>query len=285
MMIAQSFDLFGTPDAPVTTAPRTQHQAMLFAGDLFAHVDPNTKPAAAPDLDPALHDTTIDDLTDDGFAFAGLSAAEVAAMPAAEDDPPPANRKARPTVIGGTRRVDAGGERDFRYVGLVRYAGRRGVAPIITECGHEHTNRDWSTGAAGGSARDCARQIIAGARNPATAQDTARRLRNAPVGLANGAGFIAPVATLAGARATAEANAGSYLAAVAAVRAYLRGVTVPNAREEATTAAPGREPGLPAVAADEPDTTCPVCGCEADEAELASVNGSDPMCWECRREA
>jgi hypothetical protein len=31
-------------------------------------------------------------------------------------------------------------------------------------------------------------------------------------------------------------------------------------------------------------TTCPVCGCEADEADLISVRGSDPMCWECRRE-
>lgn len=31
-MIAQSFDLFGTPDAPVTVnTARTPHQAMLFA--------------------------------------------------------------------------------------------------------------------------------------------------------------------------------------------------------------------------------------------------------------
>jgi hypothetical protein len=61
-MIAQSFDLFGTADAPVATnTKRTPHQAMLFAGELFAHVDPAAKPAKPVALDPDLHGDTIDE--------------------------------------------------------------------------------------------------------------------------------------------------------------------------------------------------------------------------------
>jgi hypothetical protein len=277
-MISQSFDLFGTADAPVTVkTARTPHQAMLFAGELFAHVDPNRKPAEPVALDPALHDATIDDapatddrpevidvadltdadiahlvansrvISDDEIAarlaedddicqITGMTRAERDAAPDITDDPAPAPaRRPGPPVVAGTRRVAGAGGRDFRYVGLVRIAGGvRGTGPVITECGHEHANRDWSTGAAGGSARDCARQIIAGANNPATAEHTARRLRTAPAGLTNGAGFTMPAGTIEAARATAEANAASYLAAVAAVAAHLHPSTGEDTMPETT---------------------------------------------------
>lgn len=55
MSSSQQFDLFGVPDPEIVTATRaTPRQAMLFAGNLFDHVDPD-RPRPAPALDPALH--------------------------------------------------------------------------------------------------------------------------------------------------------------------------------------------------------------------------------------
>ncbi|MFI7608868.1 hypothetical protein ACIBTV_27660 [Micromonospora sp. NPDC049366] len=107
-----------------------------------------------------------------------------------------------------------------RQVGDRAYAGvvRRGRA-ILAECGHQHTNRDWTTAAGGTSATDCARSIIAGAANPATAEHTAAQLRNAWIALTSNAGHAFPASTIAAAKATAAEAATTYLAAVAAVRA------------------------------------------------------------------
>jgi hypothetical protein len=338
-MISQVVDLFGTPEAPVATK-RTAHQSMLFAGSLFDYRDPNATPAPAPELDPELHDATIDDAiaaepaaldggeggsapvaVGDRFADPNLlgspclvtevdpagewfearwipgapayryptrqAARWVRVAPAADDRPelvdpadltaddiaglvarstevtdayladrladvagddaedlcpvtgmtraerdaagdapaeaPPAPVRPAAPVVAGTRRVPGANDRDFRYVGVVRVNGGRGgsTGRIVAECGHEHANRDWSTGAAGGSAKDCARQIIAGAQNPATAEHTAKRIRTAPTGLRPGAGFQHPAGTIEAAAAIATSNAEAYLAAVATVRAHL----------------------------------------------------------------
>ena len=112
-------------------------------------------------------------------------------------------QQARP----GSRRAG-----DRRFVGVVR-RGRT----VLAECGHEHTNRDWTTGANGTSATDCARAIIAGAANPATAEQHANRLRNAWLALTTQAGFVAPASTIAAAKADAAAAADAYLAAVARI--------------------------------------------------------------------
>ncbi|MEU7591268.1 hypothetical protein AB0A95_33850 [Micromonospora sp. NPDC049230] len=113
-------------------------------------------------------------------------------------------QQARP----GSRRAG-----DRRFIGLVR----RGRA-VLVECGHEHTNRDWTTGANGISAVDCARRIIAGAARPATADRYATETRNRWLALTGQAGFVHSAATIEAAKATAAADAAAYLAAVAAVR-------------------------------------------------------------------
>lgn len=280
---------------------------------------------------------------DDVCPITGMTRTELAAL---EDAPAeaPAKRPAPTGPRASTRRVAGGVDgRDFAYVGLVKL-GRK----VLAECGHEHANRDWSTGVAGGSAKSCAESILDGARRPATAEHVAGRLRTAPVGLRPGAGFAHPAGTIEAARAAAEANAAGYLAAVATVREHLHTqeeplpgteaaperITVDTdatgetcdqgnepathrvlvdgfplylvcaghvarvqgfarealaARDEPTTAAPAaaetEAPAPPAAAeVDEPDTTCPVCGCEAYEDDLLPVGDSDPMCWECRRE-
>lgn len=100
-----------------------------------------------------------------------------------------------------------------RYAGVVR----RGRA-TLAECGHEHTNRDWTTSANGTSATDCARAILAGAANPTTAEHHADRLRRSWERLTSGAGFSAPAATIEAAKVASSAAADSYLAAVATVR-------------------------------------------------------------------
>jgi hypothetical protein len=112
----------------------------------------------------------------------------------------------------GSRRVPGINDRDFRYVGVIRRADR-----IVVECGHEHTNRDWSTRE--NSAVDCARDIIAGAVNPDFAERTAQRRRRAWESLTRSTGFTAPASTITAARITAADDAQAYLAAVATVRA------------------------------------------------------------------
>lgn len=149
--------------------------------------------------------------------ISGLTVAELMAPAEPEAPATPARRPAPTGLRVSTRRVAGGVDgRDFAYVGLVKL-GRT----VIADCGHEHANRDWSTGVAGGSAKSCAESILDGARRPATAEHVAGRLRTAPIGLRPGAGFEHPAGTIEAAKAAAEKNAAGYLAAVAAVREHL----------------------------------------------------------------
>jgi len=114
-------------------------------------------------------------------------------------------------VIAGTRRVTtSAGDREFRYIGLVRL-GRRGA--VVAECGHEHRNRDQG----GDSATDCARGIIQGARITASAESVAYRFRNRWQWLTMSP-FTFPASTIDAAKVQSAKDADAYLAAVAAVR-------------------------------------------------------------------
>lgn len=148
-----------------------------------------------------------------------LNSPEVLAAQAANQAREDAEAAAAEQAAAARRAARAGQPRPSsrragdRYVGVVR----RGSA-IVAECGHEHTNRDWSTGANGASATDCARAILAGAANPHTAEHTAARLRDAWMALTSNAGHTFTAATIAAAKTTAASAADSYLAAVATVR-------------------------------------------------------------------
>jgi hypothetical protein len=218
------------------STPDDQRDAVVRAA-LATETTDAEREALAPILAPAPAD-------DDSWAAAlGMTEAELAAMPAAEDAPAPAKRRPAPTGLRvSTRRVAGGADgRDWSYVGLVKL-GRR----VVAECGHLHANRDWSATVAGGSAKSCAESILDGARRPATAEHVAKRIRTAPLGLRPGAGFQHPAGTIEAAREIAEKNEASYLAAVAAVREHL-----PNLEEPLPNTEPAAEPA--ALLAEDPD--------------------------------
>ena len=131
----------------------------------------------------------------------------------------------------GTRRVRYADD-SFRYVGQVRQGAR-----VVTECGHEHLNRDVTTQTSGVSARDCAERIISGAHRQRRADDHAARYRSA----VRPATYGRKAADLA--RADAEARAEAFLAAVDAVRALLDPADI-DLRTAAEVAAPYRLPLL-----------------------------------------
>ena len=137
--------------------------------------------------------------------------------PAGAPAPAAANTAAARPAGGprpGSRQVLGTDGRDFAYVGVVRLAGR-----ALVECGHEHTNRDWPDGHGRPGATGCAREIIAGAARPATAEHHADRRARAWESLTRSTGFTAPASTIAAAKTTATADAAAYLAAVDTVRA------------------------------------------------------------------
>lgn len=114
----------------------------------------------------------------------------------------------------GTRRTDHG-TAGYTYTGILRHHGH-----IVAECGHEHTNRDVTSGANGRSAADCARDILAGAYNAHTADHNADVFRNRWVNLTRG-GFVASKTTIELAKVSAAQAADTYEAAVATTRAFL----------------------------------------------------------------
>jgi hypothetical protein len=225
--IWQGVQMPGTPDA--------QREAVIRAA-LAAQLTDAEREALAPAAD------------DDVCPITGLTSAERAALPDAEAAPAPAKR--RPTPAGpraSTKRVAGGADgRDWSYVGLVKL-GRK----VVAECGHLHANRDWPAGVAGGSAKSCAESILDGARRPATAEHTAKRIRTAPLGLRPAAGFQHPAGTIEAAREIAEKNEATYLAAVAAVREHLPTLEEPLPNTE--PAAAGESAEAPALLAEDPE--------------------------------
>lgn len=128
---------------------------------------------------------------------------------------PPAERETatvavapEPAVFAGTRRLD-----EQQYVGVIRHNGR-----VVVECGHVHANRDASTRTNGRSARDCAAEILNGARKQATAEHYTTKRRNAWTNLSSTVFTASTVATV---KAGCAEDATAYTAAVAAVRALL----------------------------------------------------------------
>jgi hypothetical protein len=119
-----------------------------------------------------------------------------------------------------------------QWVGLLKVG-----KTTLVECGHCHTNRDVTTAAGGEAAQVCARMILAGARNPATAEHTAQRYRTAYLVLTTGAGFAHPADLIDKVKADGAARATAYLALVDQVRAHPELTT-----EAATPATPATEP-------------------------------------------
>ncbi len=162
---------------------------------------------------------TADDADDDGFSFAGLTRADVAALREAADEPTPAPAADPGALVVSTRRVaSSSGHRDYRYIGLIR-RGRRG--PIVAECGHEHTNRTDSTKPGGRSAVDCAYDVLEGAADPAIAEHVSMRWADRWQALTRGTGHTYTAETIAKTRAASAADAQAYLAAVEAARAAM----------------------------------------------------------------
>lgn len=114
----------------------------------------------------------------------------------------------------GTRRTGTAHD-GYTYTGVLRHNGR-----AVVECGHQHTNRDMSSGANGRSAADCARDVLAGARNAHTAASNTAGFRDRWLKLTRG-GFVTPESVIDAARASAAQAADAYEAAVAATRAHL----------------------------------------------------------------
>lgn len=126
-----------------------------------------------------------------------------------------------------------------QWVGLLKV----GKAALV-ECGHRHTNRDVTTAAGGEAAQVCARMILAGARNPATAEHTAERYRTAYLALTTGAGFAHPAGMVEKVKADGAGRATAYLALVDQVRAHPELTTVP-VRPAAPATAPAEVGELP----------------------------------------
>jgi hypothetical protein len=103
-----------------------------------------------------------------------------------------------------------------RWVGVVHVDGR----PLI-ECGHEHENRDMTTTGGGKAAVVCAREILDGARKPATADHVAGRMRTAWQRVNTGAGFVQPAGWLDRVKRAGADAAADYLRRVAIVREAL----------------------------------------------------------------
>jgi hypothetical protein len=159
--------------------------------------------------------------TDDWAGFMGLDAPEVIAAQAANAAREADEAAALATAAAARKAARAAQPRagsrqtgDRRFAGVVR-VGRT----VLVDCGHEHTNRDWTTGTGGRSAVDCAQRILAGAANPATADRYATETRNRWIALTSAAGHVHTAATIAAAKAAAAEDADAYLAAVATVRA------------------------------------------------------------------
>lgn len=138
-------------------------------------------------------------------------------------------RNPLPSLKTGFRRVRHAND-TYWWVGLVRCNGQ-----VVVECGHEHFNRDTSTGTNGRSARDCAERIIRGAELDTAAQHHASQIRTAWQRRGN-AGFEVriPRAQL---EAAANESADAYLTRVAAARAAGQAATQP-----ATPAPPAAQP-------------------------------------------
>lgn len=102
-----------------------------------------------------------------------------------------------------------------RWIGVLQV---RGV--LLVACGHEHRNRDVSTGAGGEAAQVCARMILEGARRPQLAESRAAQLRNRWQSLTSGTGFAVPKTLIEQAKQDGAANADAYLALVDEVRTH-----------------------------------------------------------------
>lgn len=102
-----------------------------------------------------------------------------------------------------------------KWIGVLRDGGT-----VITECGHQHDNRDVTT-SAGKAARVCAAEILDGARRPATADYVAERKRISWQQLNTGAGFVHPAGWMDGVKQACAESAAGYLARVDLVRAAL----------------------------------------------------------------
>jgi len=108
----------------------------------------------------------------------------------------------------GSRRVaSSSGDRDYRYIGVVRLDGRP-----IAECGHEHRNRDWN------GATDCARAVLAGAANPNVAAAAAGTICDRWMPLTHATGHTYSKTTIDAAKTAAHTDAATYRAAVDTVR-------------------------------------------------------------------
>lgn len=124
------------------------------------------------------------------------------------------NTVTRTALTVGTRRINLGNGQ-HAYTGVLRHNGR-----IVVECGHQHTNRDVTSGINGRSASDCARDVLAGARNDHTARHNAQTMRNGWLKLTRG-GFVTSKTTIDKAKMHAAQRADAYGSAVAATRAFL----------------------------------------------------------------
>ncbi len=114
-----------------------------------------------------------------------------------------------------------------RWIGVLQV---RGV--LLVACGHEHRNRDCSYPSSGESATDCARMILRGTTNQATAKGRADGYRRAWQSLARGAGFQVPASTIEKAKQDGRRNAEHYLAAVGTSRVFLATATAPEPTNE-----------------------------------------------------
>jgi hypothetical protein len=124
------------------------------------------------------------------------------------NDPAPARQT--PTYKTGTRRI---GERC--YVGVLRIGQE-----VVAECGHKHTNREWTTKANGRSAKDCIDRIVYAARTPFYAAEIVTELRNAWQRLDRGP-FEVTASQVEQFRASCAADGDALEALIAKVRTYI----------------------------------------------------------------
>lgn len=131
------------------------------------------------------------------------------------------------------RANQAGGVRPLRigtraggglYEGVLRDGTR-----IVATCGHQHHNRDQSTGTSGRSARDCITNLARCARYPEQAQDEAAAIRRAAESYLRRFGTTTAQASRL--RQAAQDGATAFLASLPAIAALLGGRPVLGAAD------------------------------------------------------
>lgn len=135
---------------------------------------------------------------------------------------------------------------------------RRGRTTLYT-CGHQHTNRDQSTGINGVSARDCITTLVKVVRNPAAADaHHARARENIDTAIRR---QQATATTAAAWRAKTEQNIQAFDAAVATLHSLIGDEPVYGYNDHVVIAPPA------------PEAPCPACGITLRPANWVSVSG------------